>query len=168
MSGKEVSLLTGKEHRPVVKRSGFWAWPHHSLAANIWQINSPHQVLVVLSHFKGFTSTVIFSISPFIPSDFYCKFSLTIIWFIRTHDFIFPEETILDQNESINFLPFIAFSLEFYTNIIMTLFKNHFNWGILTHWEYKCGRVYYMNNCYELNWIDPIMFQSDLITFSVY
>lgn len=106
------------------------------------QANSPCQVLVV-SYFKGFISTMIFYISLV----FLQFFIVNLHWMSLAHKD--PWLSLLRKRYFIKIkvlgflvfcLLFIAFSLEFYTNIIMTLlFFNHFDWGILTHWEYQQG-----------------------------
>lgn len=131
------------------------------------QANSPCQVLVV-SYFKGFISTMI----VYISLVFLQFFIVNLHWMSLAHKdpwLSFAEETILYQNKSfwVFCLFFIAFSLEFYINIIMTLLFL----TILTEVYWLIGSInreqlYYTNNCYELNRFFTI-FQSDLITFSL-
>lgn len=99
MIRKKVNLLRCKGHRDL----GSGLNSATLLLCNFGQVNSPHQVLVVPSYIKDFTSTVVLYISPCIPPNFYCKSSLNAICFIGIHDYIFIEETTLDQNKSVHF-----------------------------------------------------------------
>lgn len=100
------------------------------------KVNSPCQVV---SYFKGFISTMIFYISPCIPSIFYYNSSLNENlahkdpWLFSLRKLYFITIKV--------FLSFIALSLELYINFIMTLFFTHFDWGMLTHLEYQYGRA---------------------------
>lgn len=96
------------------------------------QVNSPCQVLVVSSYFKGFISTLIFYIS-LVLLQFFLNYKSSLNEDLAHED---PWLSSLRKLYFITikvFLSCIVLSLEFYMNYIKTLFFTHFDWGMLTH-----------------------------------